>query len=50
MSKPKLCFQWRYDANVTTDETTGKELAMIIGEPTKEGADMLSMQDSNVLE
>ena len=50
MSKPKLCFQWRFDVNVDKDEKTGKERAMILGEPTKEGADMLSMQDSNVLE
>jgi hypothetical protein len=43
MSKPKLCFQWRFDVNVDKDEKTGKERAMILGEPTKEGADMLSM-------
>jgi hypothetical protein len=50
MSKPKLDFQWRFDFNVDIDETTSKERAMIIGEPTKEGIDLISMQDSNILE
>ncbi len=50
MSKPKLSFQWRFDVNIDVDESSGKERALILGEPTKEGADMMTMQESNILE
>ena len=50
MSKPKLNFQWRFAVNCDIEEKTGKERALILGEPTKEGEDILSMQDSNILE
>ena len=36
--------------NVDVDEHTGHERALILGEPTKEGYDILSMQESNILE
>jgi len=35
---------------VDVDEHTGNERALVIGEPTKEGIDMLSVQETNIKE